>query len=119
MRIFVVDDDASLRGFVKRWLAARTPHDVRVFESGEEAVQALAALSPNLVLTDLGMPGVSGEEVARAAARLPNRPRIVLMSGDPVRLEHARDLAEATLAKPFSITDLMSVLGAAPDFAGC
>lgn len=119
MRIFVVDDDASLRGFLKRWLAARTTHDVRAFESGEEALEAMVSLSPNLVLTDLAMPGLSGEDVARAAALLPNPPRIVLMSGDPVRLEHARPLGQATLEKPFSIGDLMSALGVTPDFASC
>jgi CheY-like chemotaxis protein len=119
MRIFVVDDDAHLRGFIRRWLAAHTRFDVQIFPCGEEAVQALAHESPHLLLTDLDMPGLPGEEVARAAARLPRRPRIVLMSGDSVRLERARSLAEATLEKPFSITDLMSVLGAAPDPAGC
>lgn len=119
MKIFVVDDDPSLRRFLQRWLAVHTRHEVHTFESGEEAVLALESLSPNLVLTDLGMPGLSGEEVAQAAARLPEPPRVVLMSGDPVRLEHARDLAQATLEKPFSIPDLLSALGATPDFAGC
>jgi threonine dehydrogenase-like Zn-dependent dehydrogenase len=65
------------------------------------------------------MPGLSGEDVALAAARLAEPPRVVLMSGDPVRLEHARDLAQATLEKPFSLSDLLSALGATPDFAGC
>lgn len=119
MRIFVVDDDPSLRGFIRRWLAAHTRHEVHTFESGEDAVLALETLRPNLVLTDLGMPGLSGEDVALAAARLAQPPRIVLMSGDPVRLEHARELAQATLEKPFSITELLSALGATPDFAGC
>lgn len=119
MKIFVVDDDPSLRRFIQRWLAAHTRHEVHTFESGEEAVLALETLSPNLVLSDLGMPGLSGEDVALAASRLPQPPRVVLMSGDPVRLEHARDLAQATLEKPFSISDLLSVLGATPDFAGC
>jgi CheY-like chemotaxis protein len=119
MKIFVVDDDPSLRRFIQRWLAAHTRHEVHTFESGEEAVLALETLSPNLVLSDLGMPGLSGEDVALAAARLPQPPRVVLMSGDPVRLGHARELAQATLEKPFSISELLSVLGATPDFAGC
>ena len=119
MTIFVVDDDPSLRGFVKRWLAARTPLEVRTFEDGAEAVAAMAHVPPSLVLSDLDMPGLCGEEVARAAARLPQPPRIVLMSGDASRLERARSLAEATLQKPFSVTDLMSVLEAAPGLRGC
>jgi len=119
MRIFVVDDDASLRGFVKRWLAAHTRHEVHTFESGEDAVLALESLAPNLVITDLGMPGLSGEDVARAAALLAEKPRIVVMSGDPLRLERARELAEAALEKPFSIKDLLSALGPAREPVGC
>ena len=118
MTIFVVDDDETLRGFVKRWLAAHSL-DVRTFEDGAEAVLAMAHFTPSLVLSDLDMPGLSGEDVARAAARLPRPPRVVLMSGDASRLERARGLAEATLEKPFSVTDLMSILEAAPGLRGC
>jgi CheY-like chemotaxis protein len=112
MRIFVVDDDTSLLGFMKRWLASLEGHEVHVFESGAAAVEALKALVPCLVVSDLEMPGMSGEEVAQAAARLPRPPRIVLMSGDRVRLQRARALAEATLNKPFSFKDLLSVIEA-------
>ena len=110
--IFVVDDDASLRGFVKRWIAARSGLEVLTFGDGAEAIEAMAQAAPSLVFSDLDMPGVCGEEVARAAARLPHPPRVVLMSGDSARLERARTLAEATLEKPFSVTALMSILEA-------
>ena len=72
----------------------------------------MAQVPPSLVLSDLDMPGLCGEEVARAAALLPRPPRVVLMSGDAARLGRARNLAEATLTKPFSVTDLMSILEA-------
>ena len=121
MKIFVVDDDASLRGFVKRWLASRTRHEVWTFEDGAAAVEALTRQTPALVLSDLDMPDVCGEEVARAAARLPRPPRVVLMSGDRARLDKARGLAQAILEKPFSITDLMSILDIepTPEPTGC
>lgn len=119
MRIFVVDDDPSLRGFIKRWLAAYSRLDVRTFEDGAAAVEAMAQNPPTLLLSDLDMPGLCGEELARAAARLPRPPRVVLMSGDLWRLERAKDLAEATLEKPFSVRDLMSILEASPRLQGC
>ena len=118
MTIFLVDDDVPLRGFIERWLAAHNL-EVRTFADGAAAVEAMGLVTPSLVLSDLDMPGLSGEEVARAAARLPHAPRIVLMSGDLSRLELARGLAQATLEKPFSVTDLMSVLEAAPGLRGC
>jgi DNA-binding response OmpR family regulator len=114
MRIFVVDDDASLVGFVKRWLILLDGHDVRCFDSGASAIEAMEAQGPCLLVSDLEMPGMSGEELARAAARLRQPPRIVLMSGDRERLERARGLAEATLEKPFSFNDLLLVIEAEP-----
>ena len=110
MRIFVVDDDPSLRMFVKRWLAQLAEYEVLVFDNGTAAVEALALYAPCLVLSDLDMPGLCGEEVAEAAARLSNPPRIVLMSGDHERLKRARNLAQATLEKPFSFKALLSIL---------
>jgi CheY-like chemotaxis protein len=119
MRIFIVDDDASLRRFVKRWLTSLDRYELWVFDNGAAAIEALATRSPCVVLSDLDMPGASGEEVARAAARLPRPPRIVLMSGDHHRLVRARGLAEATLEKPFSFKELLSVIEPGPGFAGC
>src|SRR6185295_1017106 len=87
VKIFVVDDDASLLGFMRRWLASLEGHEVCTFENGATAADALKTQPPCLVLSDLEMPGMSGEEVAQAAARLPRPPRIVLMSGDRERLE--------------------------------
>jgi two-component system C4-dicarboxylate transport response regulator DctD len=118
MQIFVVDDDPSLRMFVKRWLAQLAGHDVRVFDNGAAAVEALTSHTPCLLLSDLDMPGLSGEEVAEAAAHLPRPPRIVLMSGDHDRLKRAQGLAQATLEKPFSFRALLSILDPTSCFEG-
>jgi DNA-binding response OmpR family regulator len=110
LTIFVVDDDPYLRHFVEAWIASRTRLEVRAFENGWAAIQALAVYAPTHVLSDLDMPGTSGEEVARAAAALQDPPRIVLMSGDFDRLDRARPLADQTLVKPFDIDELMASL---------
>lgn len=108
MKIFVVEDDPSLRTFFQRWLAQLTRQDVLTFDNGLAAVEALTRHSPSLLLSDLEMPGLSGEQVAEAALRLPEPPRIVLMSGNHERLKRARSLAQATLEKPFTFRDLKS-----------
>jgi DNA-binding NtrC family response regulator len=117
MKIFVVDDDPSLQRFVERWLASFTGHEVVYFDNGAAAIEALARVSPCILVSDLDMPGLSGEEVARAAARLQHPPRIVLMSGDYDRLERAQTLAHATLEKPFALTDLLATLEPAPCYS--
>jgi CheY-like chemotaxis protein len=119
MKIFLVDDDASLRRFVRRWLTSLDRYDLWIFDNGASAIEALADEAPCVVVTDLDMPGTSGEEVARAAARLPHPPRIVLMSGDHERLERARSLAQATLEKPFSFRALLSIIEPGTGFAAC
>jgi CheY-like chemotaxis protein len=107
MRVFVVEDDAGSRRFITWLLALRTRHEVFAFETAEAALEELARLAPCVLLTDLNLPGRSGEDLARAAAQLPQPPRVVLMSADPGRLEQARPLSDTVLAKPFSISELL------------
>lgn len=110
MRIFVVEDDAELLGFiVLLFLSDR--RDVVALRDGQEASQMLAVTPPDVLVCDLGLPGLAGEEVARAAASLPHRPRIVLMSGELDRLERGGHLADALLPKPFTIRQLREAVG--------
>ena len=106
MELIIVDDDKDLREVVQALLATR--FDVRVFSSGRPAVEALLDDGADLVLSDLALPGLTGEEVANVAATVSPRPWIVLMSGDYARLERARSIADATLLKPFTIRELMN-----------
>ncbi len=105
----MVEDDAGSRRFVAWLLGMRTGHEVMAFATAEAALEQLHRLPPSILLADLGLPGQSGEDLARAAARLPEPPRIILMSGDPIRLERARPLADRLLAKPFSIPEFLRV----------
>jgi CheY-like chemotaxis protein len=111
--VFLVDDDADIRRFLKRLLSAQPSYEVWSFSTGTEAIAALKTHRPDIVLSDLDMPGAPGEEVARVAAQLPCPPAIALMSGDPRRLERARPLARFTMVKPFSIDDLLKSLASA------
>lgn len=107
MNVFVVEDDHDLASFLKSFLAADS---VQVFPSGISALQALATGTPDVLLCDLALPDMSGEDVAAAVARMKTPPRIVLMSGEHERLERARPLARRVIRKPFSIQELTHVL---------
>ena len=77
--IYVVDDDPLVRTSVARLLEVETDHRVRTFERGEEALAAMAAEAPDLLVTDLTMPGMGGLELLRRArAVAPRAARIVL-----------------------------------------
>jgi two-component system CheB/CheR fusion protein len=64
LRVLVVDDNPAVAGLLAL-LARRGGHQPRVAHTGPEALAAAAAFSPDLVLLAIGLPGMSGYEVAR------------------------------------------------------
>lgn len=67
-RILVVDDNADAAELVAQLMSFQG-HEVAVAHGGEEAVAAAKAFVPNLILLDLGMPGMDGYEVALTLRR--------------------------------------------------
>lgn len=114
--VLIVDDDADLRDSL-----AETLRDlgatVESAADGTTALGALARLSPDLVLLDLRMPGMSGLEVlARIKAR-PAPPPVVILTAVPDAtntIEAMRLGAADHLAKPIGREDLARLLGRFP-----
>jgi two-component system, OmpR family, KDP operon response regulator KdpE len=109
MKILIVEDEPTLREVLEDMFSA-SDHEVKAMATGASGLEALEAWAPDVLVTDLGLPGAHGEEVAQAAATLLPRPWIVLMSAEPGRLESARFLADAVLHKPFQMDELMSLI---------
>jgi PAS domain S-box-containing protein len=64
-RILVVDDNADARESLTEVLG-EWGHDVRTAENGETALEAARAFHPEVVLIDIGLPGMNGYDLARA-----------------------------------------------------
>ena len=64
-RIFVVDDDKHYARLLSYRLDKPKDHEVSVFHSGEDALDALDRLKPDLVFLDIMMPGIGGMETLR------------------------------------------------------
>ena len=64
LRVWLVDDDASIRWVLERALKAGGML-TRAFEGAEPALEALRAEVPDVLLTDIRMPGLSGLELVR------------------------------------------------------
>jgi DNA-binding response OmpR family regulator len=109
MKVLVVESDRDLLAFLGLVILSGR-HDVEQWTAGTPAIIALQRTSVDVLLCDLGLPDMDGEVLARAAAVLPQPPKIVLMSGEPARLERARPLASAVLQKPFPASQLLQIL---------
>ena len=84
-RVLLVDDHAGFRRAASDFLTSGGCPVVATARSGEEALDALAALSgdpgrPDVVLLDYRLPGLDGVDVARRIADLPNPPPVILIS---------------------------------------
>jgi len=115
LRLLVIDDEPVL-GETLAELLRQLGHEATTAGGGEAGLAALQAERVDLVMTDLGMPGMSGWEVARAVkAHRPALP-VILVSGWGSAME--RDQLEGTgvdliMAKPYTMTQLKQILSQA------
>jgi two-component system OmpR family response regulator len=108
VRILIAEDDRVLADGLSRSLRA-SGYAVDVVESGHNAESALLAQPYNLVILDLGLPGISGLEVLRRMrARKINVPVLILTAADSIEQRvHGLDLgADDYMAKPFALSEL-------------
>ena len=111
-RILLVDDDPAVRQTLAALLRA-SGQDVLEADGGAAALRRLEATSVDLVITDLGMPDVTGWDVARAAkARHPDLPIVLLTGwGDQVGAEAPADvLVDRVLTKPVPRHTVLAVI---------
>jgi signal transduction histidine kinase/CheY-like chemotaxis protein len=113
LTIVLIDDDARVREVLAAMLESQGQEVIQA-GSGEEGVLLVEARSPDLVLTDLGMPGMTGWEVAHAVkARHPQLP-VGLITGWADQLDHdAHGLVEFVLAKPTTAEALAEAISKA------
>src|SRR5262245_222216 len=107
--ILIVDDDKDLRSILGDILSDEGYHIV-LADSGEHALQRLEKQPVNLVLTDLKMPGMSGQQLFEACLqRYPSLPVVILTAHGTVdeALEMIRDGAYDYIAKPYNTQDLL------------
>jgi CheY-like chemotaxis protein len=112
LNILVIDDEEAVRNVLVRMLQ-RLGHQVDSAGSGESALSQFVAGRYDLVCTDLGMPGMSGWEVAAQVRRVDPAARVVLVTGwsEQIDPDEARGRGiDAILAKPFTIQQVRSLL---------
>ena len=108
-RILVIDDEPQITRVLRAALSAQG-YDVRTANDPEEALQVFREWPPDLVITDLMMPGLSGVEVTRSIRTHSATPVLILSVRDHERSKvEALDAgADDYITKPFSIQELLA-----------
>ena len=107
--VLLVDDDPDVAGFATLCLQ-EAGYTVRQVGSGAEALELLAAggTPPDLMIADLGMPGMNGLQLAAAARRLHPQLPILIATGYSVQEADTRGTLDLpVLGKPFKAAELL------------
>ena len=110
-RILLADDNADMRGYLERLL--RDEYEVEAVSDGHTALAAARARRPDLVLTDVMMPGLDGFELVRALRADPELRTVpvIVLSARAGEEPHAEGMdvgADDYLVKPFNAQELLS-----------
>ena len=109
--MLVADDNADMRDYLRRLLSPY--YELEVVGDGEAALAAIARRKPELILTDIMIPGPDGLELLRRTRADPQTTTtpIILLSaraGEESRVEGMRAGADDYLIKPFSARELLA-----------
>jgi len=115
-KILVIDDDRMIRKVIEKSLAS-LGYDVVTAESGEDGLNRIKAIKPDVVITDKVMPGIDGFEVTRQLRRQPEFTHIpiLVLTGDQDledKLAAFEAGADDYLSKPFERAELAARLTA-------
>src|ERR1700738_4473821 len=112
-RVLVVEDDEDIAQALQRSLRMEG-YEVRSAPDGRSALEQGRSFAPDLVILDLGLPGLDGLEVARALRADDDIPILILTARDALdaRVEGLDAGADDYLVKPFERQELLARLRA-------
>jgi DNA-binding response OmpR family regulator len=108
-RLLVIDDEAAILRMLAMALSKKG-YQVDTAENGEKGIAKLKVGEYSLVLTDMRMDKVSGDDVLREVRNIMgDSVPVIAMSGTPWLMDEAR--FDAVLAKPYMLKDLFDLIG--------
>jgi DNA-binding response OmpR family regulator len=112
LRVLVIDDEETVRNILQK-LLSQANHRVTVANNGEKGVQLFQEKEFDIVLTDLGMPGMSGWEVCQRIKKIKHTTPVGMITGWGMELsqdkmkEYGLDFI---LSKPFDFSQVVKVV---------
>ncbi len=114
-RVLVIDDDEEHRTLIKAMLEG-TGHQVEVALDGAEGLRMFGKNAPDVVVTDINMPGLDGHDVISALRTHDAGVPIIAISGgsavakDELLLKASRLGASEVIMKPFEFRQLVGAV---------
>ena len=106
MKVLIIEDNKDMREVLTKFLALPNVA-TETARDGETAVGKIEnGYQPNLVLLDLHLPGMGGEEVFQIL-REKTRTKIAVITVDDMAAPQFVEKADAVFTKPFSTTELL------------
>ena len=108
--VLIVEDDVNINGLLKEALEKEGYICTQAF-SGTEARMILQGERYSVILLDLMLPGIPGEEVLRDIRKKGNTPVIILTAKDTIddKVEFLRGGADDYVTKPFDIKEVTAM----------
>jgi CheY-like chemotaxis protein len=113
-RVLIVDDNADMVNLLSI-LVKLEGHETEVAYDATEALRKAEVFKPDLALLDIGLPGISGYELAKTLRANPQlrQARLVAVTGFGEAADYQRSLAagfDSHVVKPVGVTALVSIL---------
>jgi CheY-like chemotaxis protein len=109
LRVLVVDDELNTRDIVSQYLKG-DGHRVVTAADGAEAMRRLMTEEVDLVITDHGMPGMDGLQLASAVRRVDPEKTVILLTGFAMEPEQQPASIDCVLKKPLVPEELRAAL---------
>jgi DNA-binding response OmpR family regulator len=111
-RIVIVEDDLDIARLLTLELS-EAGYEVHAFDGGMRGLAGIRELHPDLVVLDLGLPDLSGAEIARRVRSHDPTPILILTAADDVatKVELLNSGADDYLVKPFHVSEFLARVG--------
>ncbi len=111
-RIMVIEDEEKVRNLLSAILK-NGGHEVRVVSDGNQGIEMFEKGEFDLVFTDLGMPGMSGWQVAEKVKSINGRVPVILITGWDIKKEAAENennYVDLIIHKPFEMEQVLNIV---------
>ena len=110
-KILVIDDEDEIRKITVKFLKKNGGYEIFQAANGREGINMFESHHPDIVVTDLKMPGMRGEEVVRHIRKSNAKTKVIAVSGEPY-LEPVVKAAgcDVFLKKPFHLLQLQEAV---------